>query len=496
MSAPPSSATQIAPAPQQRVLKNAALLVAAQLISLPISLLVSVLMGHYLGPARFGNLYLGLTFAQFGFLLVDWGQGTLLAGEVARDRSRAGELLGAALLWRAGTSVLLYFALALAARVLGYDEDLRGVLALIWLGFGISTLSGACQDIVRGFERTDIAAASAVGWPLVNAALTVPVLLLGGGLHAVLLAQAGCACVGLLVNAWLLRLLGIWPLQLRRETLRGLLVKGTPFVLFGLALVLQPNIDAIFLSKLASASAVGWLAAARKLTGVLIYPANALIVALYPTLCRLHAEDPAGYRKLTQSALSNTTVLVVPVALGCFLYPELGIQLLSRESFGPAEDNLRILSVLLFLMYFSMPMSSALVAAGRQRPWAAIQLLCVGISLVADPILVPWFQRRTGNGGLGVCTAAVLSELVMVGAGVALLPRGIVDRALGLRLLRAGVAGAAMWLAARLLVSTTPWLAAPLSVAAYGSCALLVGVLDPSQIQALRAFVARRLGRA
>jgi O-antigen/teichoic acid export membrane protein len=229
---------------------------------------------------------------------------------------------------------------------------------------------------------------------------------------------------------------------------------------------------------------------------VLVYPANALIVALYPTLCRLHEQDPAGYRKLTQSALSHTTVLVVPVALGCFLYPELGIRIFSRESFGPAEDNLRVLSLLLLLSYFSMPMSSALIAAGRQRPWAAIQLLCVVVSLVADPILVPWFERRAGNGGLGVCSAAVLSEVVMVGAGILLLPRGIVDRALGLRLLRAALAGTAMWLAARLMIRVTPWLAAPLSVAAYGGCALLVGVLDPGQIQALRAFAARRLRRA
>jgi O-antigen/teichoic acid export membrane protein len=266
-------------------------------------------------------------------------------------------------------------------------------------------------------------------------------------------------------------------------------------VFFGLALALQPNVDAIFLSKLASTSAVGWYAAAKKLTGVLVYPANALIVALYPTLCRLHSENHDEYRRLARNALSNTTVLVVPVALGCYLFPELGIRLFNRDSFGPAEDNLRVLSLLLVLTYFSMPISSSLVAAGRQRPWAIVQLSCVVVSLVADPWLIPWFQVHRGNGGLGVCAAAVLSEVLMVSAGIVLLPRGIIDRGLGRRLLLAGCAGGAMFAAARLLGGITPWVTAPLSVLAYAVCLWGIGGIDATQVAAVRSLVSRRFAR-
>ncbi len=481
--------------PQRRVLKNATLLVAAQLAATPISVLINAMMARYLGPAEFGNLYLALTFANFGLLFVDFGQGTMLAGEVARAPARAGELLGSALLWRGGTSAAAYFALGLAARLLGYDAPFREVLSLTLIGFYLGTLTGACQDIIRGFERTDIAAAGTVAWQLVNALLTVPVLLLGGGLRAVLLAQAACALVILLVTLLALRPLGIARITLRRETSRELMTKGAPFVLFSFAMMIQQNVDTVFLSKLATATVIGWHAAARKLFGVLLYPANALIVALYPTLCRLHSEDPPEFRRLTRAALSNTAVLAVPIALGCFTYPELGIQLFNPVSFGPAADNLRILALLLFLGYLSMPMSSALMAAGRQRPWAMVQLSCAAVSLVADPILIPWFQRRRGNGGLGVCTATVLSEVLMVGAGILLLPRGIVDLGLLRRLLLAMLAGGAMWLAAHLMRGLTPWLAAPLSVVIYVLAAWAFGAIETSQIQAARAVIGRRLGR-
>jgi O-antigen/teichoic acid export membrane protein len=494
MNAEPLATPAAASAPERRVLKNAALLVAAQLVATPISVLVNALMARRLGPSEFGNMYLALTFASFGFLLVDWGQSILLSGEVARARERAGELLGSALLWRACMSALVYAVVAFSAQLLGYSVTFHQVLALIFLGFCFGSLASACQDIIRGFERTDIAAATAIASQLLNALVTVPVLLLGGHLRAVLVAQACCALLGLVAVSLVLRPLGILPVHVRAGTSRALLLKGAPFVLFGLALALQPAVDAIFLSKLASASAVGWHAAARKLVGVLIYPANALIVALYPTLCRLHGEDRAAYCRLTHYALTNTTLLVVPMALGCYLYPALGVQLFNRASFAPAEDNLRILSALIFLCYFSMPISSALVAAGRQRSWAVIQLLCVLMSALGDPILVPWFQRRTGNGGLGVCVVAVASEALMVGLGIAMLPAGVLDRALGRRVVLALCAGGGMWLAARLFSGLTPWLSAPLSVLAYALCLYAVGAIEPTQIEAVRAGLRRRFG--
>ena len=82
----------------------------------------------------------------------------------------------------------------------------------------------------------------------------------------------------------------------------------------------------------------------------------------------------------------------------------------------------------------------------------------------------------------------------MVSAGIAMLPRGIINRALGRRLFVAGCAGGVMWLVAHLLARVTPWLAAPLSVLAYGLCLWALGAIETSQIQAVRGLLRRRFG--
>ena len=40
------------------------------------------------------------------------------------------------------------------------------------------------------------------------------------------------------------------------------------------------------------------------------------------------------------------------------------------------------------------------------------------MSAVLDPILVPWFQARKHNGGLGICASTVASEVLMLVSGL------------------------------------------------------------------------------
>jgi O-antigen/teichoic acid export membrane protein len=328
------------------------------------------------------------------------------------------------------------------------------------------------------------------------AALVIPTLMLGGRLRATLVAQA-CASAIIVVLVWrLLAKSAIGVPIFQSKALKKLLVAGSPFVVFAVVMALQPNVDAVFLSRFAPREAVGWLAVARRLVGVLVYPAAALNGALYPTLCRLHAEDLDSFRRTLGGALRTATMLVVPLALGCALYPNVGVGIFSHEQFAPAEDNLRILSVFVFLVYFTMILGIGLLASGKQKAWSAVQLLCVVVSVVLDPILVPLFQARNGNGGLGVCISNVASEVLMLVGGVWLAPRGLFGRSLLRELSLALVAGVVMIVLSRLLNSTPALPAALISVIGYFIALWAVGGLETSQLRMVRDVFARKAARS
>jgi O-antigen/teichoic acid export membrane protein len=467
------------------VLRNTAYLGLAEVLSGPLSVLLNAFIGRYLGPTKLGHMYFATTLCAAVILFVNWGHHGPLSAEVAIDRTRAGKLLGTSMAFRSLNSVLAFSILVGTGAAFGFDLDRRWAIALVFIGSAFTTLLNACLDVMRGFERTDVAAYTRVGMQLLATGLVIPVLIFGGGLRMTLLVQALVAATALTLMLRSLKGLGVDRLGWDRALVKKLTVDGTPFVFFQLVLVLQPNIDAFYLAQLAPAEVIGWYAVSQRLAGVLLIPATALVGSLYPTLCRLNATNQAGYRQLIRDSVGMVSAL----------YPDIGVSIFGREAFRPAEDTLRFFAIQLFLVYFSMPLGTAIIASGRQRTWTAVQVICLINSLLLAPILIRHFQKTTGNGGAGLPVAAAVSETLMVGVGLWLLPRGLFDRSLLKSLSLAAVAGFGMAGTAYGLrqISEVSFLTAPFAVLAYALLLYWTGVIRPEQLAAVQGVLRRKL---
>lgn len=474
------------------VLKNTLFLVGAKLLTAPLSVVVTAIIARYLGAADYSYIYLASTFTGFGMLCVIFGQSGALPAMVAVDRKRAGELLGTSLVWRLAIGGIVYGVLALACVVLGYDLVFHKALALVFIAGIITALAGAAVETIRGFERTDVDAYMNVGAAFLTAAITIPLVLLGGGLMLVLSVGLVTSTASVIFVSRFLRPVGVPRLSASRATLKELLERGYPFFFFSLAAALQPTVDAAFLSRLAPPEAVGWYAASAKLEGLIVYPASALVTALYPTLCRLYGDHREQFNQTTRATLQTAALLTVPVAAICGFFPELGYVVYGSGEFREVADNLRVLSLHLFLVYMSMPLGSAILAAGRARAWSLVQALCVLVSAIVDPLVIPWFQTNMGNGGLGVCWASVASEILMLSLGVWLLPRGVLTIGMARPLLSALAGGVSMGVVAWLLSGLSLWLAGAAALIAYAITLWLTGALNRDQVAFLKSIARRK----
>jgi hypothetical protein len=109
--------------------------------------------------------------------------------------------------------------------------------------------------------------------------------------------------------------------------------------------------------------------------------------------------------------------------------------------------------------------------------------------------LIRYFQRRNGNGGLGLSSALALSELMMVVVGILLMPRGILDRSLGKTLALALLAGLVMAGTALGTRGVPSLVSAPIAVIAYGAALYVSGAISKQQAAELAAAVRRKLSR-
>lgn len=493
---------QITPAPSQSdqriVLRNTAYLGIAEILTVPLSVLLNAFLGRYLGPANLGHIYFATTLCSAAVLFISWGHSGPLPAAIALDHSSAGKLLGSSLAFRTATSVLAIALLLAGASALDFPVERRWAIGLIFATSVLGAFQSACQEAIRGFERMDIAAYTRVGSQLLAAGLVIPVLVAGGGLRVTLLVQVLAGAAVLIMIMRTLRPVGVGRLVYDRGAITRLTRDGTPFVFFQLVLVLQPNIDAFYLARLAPSEVVGWYAVAQRLIGFLLIPASALVGSLYPTLCRLHTQDPDGFLRLVRSSLATVCLVVVPVALSCALYPDVGVWIFGRDAYRPAEDTLQLFAIDLFLIYFSMPLGTALIAAGRQRIWTAVQLLCVANSLLLDPLLIRHFQAATANGATGLPIAAAISESLMVAAGIWLTPKAVFDRGLAKSLALSMLAGLCMAAVATGLrrLTAASLLTAPLALLSYGLALYWTGAVQPEQVASVQAFLRRKLRKS
>jgi cytochrome b subunit of formate dehydrogenase len=92
--------------------------------------------------------------------------------------------------------------------------------------------------------------------------------------------------------------------------------------------------------------------------------------------------------------------------------------------------------------------------------------------------------------------ASVVSEVLVVICGVALLPRGMFDAALRRTLFFALLSGLAMVAVARLLHALSPFVAAPIAVLAYAGGLWVTGQIDRTHVAKLTGVVRRKFARA
>lgn len=506
MQAPPDSRATDTPAVVQLappaavgkpgIVRNTLYLTMAQVVTIPIAIAANAVAARYLGPVAIGMMYTASTACSLALLALEWGQTGAIPALVARSNDKAGLILGTGFAWRAFAVLPLAVVLTLTCVILEYDTALRWTLALSFPLAVLNSLGGGVKDAIRGFERTDIPAKAQVAQQVLNLLLALPVLMLGGSLLDMLAVHIAIALVVLLMLLRVLRPLLSTPIKFDRSVVGPLFSTGTPFVFFGLALAAQPYIDALFLNELAPPHVVGWHAVTQRLIGLLIFPATALIGALYPTLCRLHTENPAEFVTVTRGAVYGVTLMAVPAAVGAGLFPELGIMIYGREKFGGAEANLQVQSLFLLLVYVSMPLGTAVLAANRQKVWALVQCISIAIACTFNPLFIDYFQRTAGNGSLATCWGIVCGEFLIVLCGAWLTPRGIFDRTLAKSLSLSLLSGGVMAGVGLLLKPISLFLAVPAALAAYAGTAWITGALQANTIQMAKRFIARKLNRA
>jgi len=479
--------------------RNAFHLVLGQMGTMVLGILFSATVGRKsglgvqgLGPVDFGLFFLLNSFATFAMVLVDWGQQYFGIREVARTPERGGDLLGTGLVIRGLGMVAICGPAALAAWALGYDARTRLFTTVVVLTSIPFFLAQGFGIVFRGRDRMELDAAVSVTNRAAGLVCAWIALYFGLGLPGVLgaVAMGGLAALALAYRLYP-SLQNSGPLRVSRATARFVLWGGTPLFLMTFAVYVQPYLDAVLLSRLVPPEVMGWYAAAKSIMGTLLAPALIIGSAAFPRLSRA-ASNHAVFRDELATALRPVLWLGGLAAVGTWLFAPTAINVVyGGKHFDPAAVILQVHGLGLVLLFLDVLLACALTALGRSTAMAVGKMLSVAGGVGLELFFIPYFQRRQGNGGIGVTLATVLAELVVFTAYLLLLPRGVLSRRVGLDALRTVGTGAGTWAVIHFLPPLSPWIGIPLCVVVFALLSSLVGFLRPADLKVIPALLRR-----
>jgi O-antigen/teichoic acid export membrane protein len=183
-------------------------------------------------------------------------------------------------------------------------------------------------------------------------------------------------------------------------------------------------------------------------------------------------------------------------AVGTFLFADVAINLVyGRAGFAPAGAILSVFGLGLFLIFVDSLLGTALIALGRTASFSMLKLATVVLATALELFLIPYFQRRSGNGGLGVVISFVACEPMIFAVMLILTPRGVGRSFLlnGARAIGSAVLTGALL---RLFPTLTPWVAIPACITVYTATTLAVGLLRAEDVRGLAQLFAHELGSA
>jgi O-antigen/teichoic acid export membrane protein len=108
-------------------------------------------------------------------------------------------------------------------------------------------------------------------------------------------------------------------------------------------------------------------------------------------------------------------------AIGTFSFADDAIAIVYGQQFSASEIILKVYAPGFLLLFMNTLFLYALFALGRAKAFSVVKIASVVVSTALGLVLIPIFQQRSGNGGIGVVAAFVASEFVVFGGAIFLL---------------------------------------------------------------------------
>jgi O-antigen/teichoic acid export membrane protein len=474
-------------------------LLATQPVTWGASLLVAVLVPHYLGDANLGKYAVAWTIAQIVGVLATCGVPSYITRRIAQEPGRIHEISSNALVMAVGLSIgIVAIGLVVAWPIVGYTDTVGILLALGLVWVLCTTPQQVLTALLMGQERHARYAWLGAGSLVVTTIASIGVLALGGGVLGYMAAGV-LAAAGVTLFSWRTSHVKLALSKVRRGRMLEIARGGAPFLAWDLTLRVHSEIARVLLAILSRDAVVGWYAAAGRIIAIPLFIPTLITMPLLPALSR--AQNLAQLQTALRHALAAVLLLTIPCsAIIAGVAPAVPDLFHWPLEFQHSIPLMMILALQQPLVGIDMVLGTALIAQHREHRWLQVFMLAAASNVALNALLIPLADHLWANGAIGSSIVSIVSESVMLAGALILLPRGTVGRESLYLAVRVILAGVALFAVTSTLLSISLPLAALAGGLTYAAAALLLRAVTISELidisRIARQLIGARLGSA
>jgi O-antigen/teichoic acid export membrane protein len=369
------------------VLKNAAALSVASVLSKAISAVVAISVARYLGPETFGEYSVALAFASTFILFADFGLSNYMVQEGSRDESVLPLFLGNTLLFKVFTSLVVYALMLVLMHPASFNQSIQSMIIVFGLASGLNALDSTVYNYFQAKQQMYYAAFYQFLSTFLIGALTILVVVEKGNVVMITISQLVTAVlISLMLYAHLRRHI---RLEFDFSRLIEMLKLGLPYGIAVIFLYIYFQIDMVMLALMRSPLEVGIYSAAYRLIAILLLIPGIVTSVLYPILFQLGVESKEKHQETIEKIFKVLSAVGIPGSVLLFVLANPLLTWLYDNRFPQSIPIMMLLSWFFALECLSFSLGDVLTTTNRQWTRAKIQggaaLLNIAINLYAIP---------------------------------------------------------------------------------------------------------------
>jgi O-antigen/teichoic acid export membrane protein len=409
------------------IARNAGILMGSQLITWVLSLIVTIVVPRYLGAAIIGKYQLAGSLLVVIGIVASFGMERLLTKEIARDHAKIGEIFGTISILRVGMYMLGYIVLAVYIYFMKYPMDTIYIILIFLVSSLIDQMSSLYLAALQGVEKMEFMSLSAVLSKIFNVVVSLLLVLLKQSVYAIAAVNIGVALITLIIVGSATHRMYKVPLRFNPNIVKWLYQSSLPYLLSTVFLVVYMRIDVIILSWLTTEKEIGWYSAASTLFGTMLFVPSIFMTAVFPALARMYVSGANATFNVLRKSMDLLIIISIPIGLGVVAIANPLVVLLYGSDFAGSGPILAIMGIVLIFTYLTILLGQYLVSIDRQVRWTWVMAIATFATVPLDLIFIPFCRDNLGNGAIGGALSFVVTELGMVIAGFAFLPKGLLQ---------------------------------------------------------------------